>query len=181
MTRLSADLNGAVVVVTGPPGAGKSTVASQLVGLADRSVLIDGDAFFQYVKSGWIPPWEPESAGQNATVIDALGSAAGAYSRGHYVVFVEGVIGPWFLERFRAAFDHALHYVVVRPSREAAFARGTARPHPQLNDPVPMSKMYDEFESVGVYERCVVDNSMQTLDETVTTVAEGLARGRFRV
>lgn len=179
--RLAADLGGSIVVVTGPPGAGKSTVVTKLVALADRAVLIDGDAFFQYVKSGWIPPWQPEATGQNQTVIDALGAAAGAYSRGRYVVFVDGIIGPWFLDRFRAAFNAPLHYVVVRPSREAAFARGTARPDPQMSDPVPIAKMYDEFESLGVYERRVVDNSMQTVDETVAAIAAGLSAGKFRV
>src|SRR5260221_8234559 len=98
--RLPSDLEGAVVVVSGPPGAGKSTTAAQLVTLADRGVLLDGDAYFQAVRSGWIEPWRPESAQQNGTVIDALGAAAARFARGGYAVFVDGIIGPWFLDRF---------------------------------------------------------------------------------
>jgi adenylate kinase family enzyme len=179
--RLSPELTGAVIVVTGPPGAGKSTASAALVTLAERGVLVDGDAFFTAVKTGWIDPWRPESGEQNATVIDALGAAASRYARGGYTVVVEGIIGPWFLERFRAELAGALHYVVIRPSRNAAFARATARPAPRLNNPEAVTKMYDEFESVGVYERCVVDNSMQTLVETVNAIADGLTAGRFRV
>ena len=169
------------MVVTGPPGAGKSTASNRLVTLAARAVLVDGDAFFQAVKAGWVEPWLPESARQNETVIDALGAAACRYARGDYVVFVEGIIGPWFLDRFRAELAGPLHYVVIRPNRNAAFARATARPETQLTEAVPITKMYDEFESLGVYERCVVDNSMQTLDETVHAIATGLGDGRFRV
>ncbi len=179
--RLSANLGGSVVVVTGPPGAGKSTASAQLVMLTDQGVLLDGDAFFASVKTGWIPPWLPESGEQNATIIDALGSAAARFARGGYVVIVDGIVGPWFLERFRAELDGPLHYVVVRPNRNAAFARATARPAPRLNRPEAVSKMYDEFESIGVYERCVVDNSMRSLEDTVASIAEDLTNGRFRV
>lgn len=175
------ELTGAVVVVTGPPGAGKSTASGRLVTLADRGVLIEGDAFFTSVKAGWVEPWLPESANQNGTVIDALGAAASRYARGGYAVFVEGIVGPWFLERFRAEISGSLHYVVIRPNRNAAFARAIARPETQLTERAPITKMYDEFESLGVYERCVIDNSMQTLEETVSDVARGLAEGRFRV
>ncbi|MEY2424927.1 MAG: hypothetical protein QOI61_499 [Actinomycetota bacterium] len=179
--RLSANLGGSVVVVTGPPGAGKSTASAQLVTLTDRGVLLDGDAFFASVKTGWIAPWLPESGEQNRTVIDALGSAAARFARGGYVVFVDGILGPWFLERFRAELDGALHYVVIRPNRNAAFARASARPVARMNEAEAVTKMYDEFESIGVYERCVIDNSMQSLDETVVSMAEGLTSGRFRV
>lgn len=172
---------GEVVVVTGPPGAGKSTTATQLIATTDLGVLIDGDAFFQYVKVGWIAPWEAASAAQNATVIDALSAAVAAYARGGYAVVVDGIIGPWFLDRFRNAVDAPVHYVVIRPSRAAAFARGTARTDPQMNDPIPITKMYDEFAALGVYERHVVDNSMHTVNDTLAAVRAGVAEGRFRI
>jgi adenylate kinase family enzyme len=179
--RLSAALTGAVVVVTGPPGAGKSTVCRELVSRADRGALVDGDTFFDSIKSGWVAPWLPESAPQNETVIDALGAAAARFARGDYLVVVDGIIGPWFVDRFRVELATPLHYVVVRPSRSAAFARASNRPARPGDSPEAVTKMYDEFESIGVYERCVVDNSMQTLTETVSAVVKGLENGAFRV
>ena len=181
MTKLSASLEGSVVVVTGPPGAGKSTASNHLVTMAVRGVLLDGDGFFSSVKAGWVPPWLPESGTQNATVIDALGAAASRFARGGYLVIVDGILGPWFLERFSAELTAPLHYVVVRPNRNAAFARAAARPPRPGDSADAVAKMYDEFESLGVYERCVIDNSMQPLDATVMAIAEGLERGRFRV
>jgi hypothetical protein len=97
------------------------------------------------------------------------------------MVVVDGIVGPWFLDRFRSAFEAPTHYVVIRPSREAAFARGTARPDPDMSNPIPISKMYDEFAALGVYERHVLDNSMHTEDQTLAAVLEGLAANNFRV
>jgi cytidylate kinase len=54
------------LIVTGPPGAGKSTVARALATRFDRSALVEGDAFFAFVASGAIPPWLPESQDQFA-------------------------------------------------------------------------------------------------------------------
>lgn len=46
-----------VVVVTGPPGAGKSSAPEQLVGLFDSSALVTGDDFFAFLRRGAIDPW----------------------------------------------------------------------------------------------------------------------------
>ena len=41
-----------LVVVTGPPGAGKSTVARALADSFEPSVLVAGDAFFAFLARG---------------------------------------------------------------------------------------------------------------------------------
>jgi Mrp family chromosome partitioning ATPase len=39
---------GSLLVITGPPGAGKSTMARAVAAAADNSVLVEGDAFFAF-------------------------------------------------------------------------------------------------------------------------------------
>jgi len=68
-------------VVTGPPGAGKSTVAQLLAADFDPGALVAGDQFFGFLRAGLIDPWRPESDKQNKVVIQSAAAAAGSWSR----------------------------------------------------------------------------------------------------
>lgn len=48
-----------VVIVSGPPGSGKTTVAAALAGSSARGVHLESDFFFRAIRSGLIPPQRP--------------------------------------------------------------------------------------------------------------------------
>jgi cytidylate kinase len=96
---------GSLLIVTGPPGAGKSTVAKLLAASMPRSVLVQGDAFFGFLANGAIDPWLPESHEQNTVVTKAAGKATGEFVVGGFSVVYDGVIGPWFLDTFVTTAD----------------------------------------------------------------------------
>jgi tRNA uridine 5-carbamoylmethylation protein Kti12 len=187
MTDLPADattdaLAGEVVVVTGPPGAGKSTVSAQLVERFGLAVLLDGDAFTWSIKRGYIEPWRPESHTQNTVVVDALGAAVGRFAAGGYVVVVDWVLGPWFLDRFRLAVaDAAVHYAILRPSADVTMARATARGEPWLVEPEPIAQMYAAFTELGEFERYVLDTTTLDAATTVDRLHDRLVDGVHRL
>lgn len=71
-------------------------------------------------------PWRADSGAQNVVVIDALPGAAVTYAVGGYHMVVDGIVGPWCLDRLlaRAAAGRVeVDYVVLRPAQAVA-ARG---------------------------------------------------------
>ncbi len=59
---------GGVVVISGPPGAGKSTVAKLVATRqGSPSVCLESDWFWTTITNGFISPWEPASDRQNRT------------------------------------------------------------------------------------------------------------------
>jgi adenylate kinase family enzyme len=95
---------GRVVLLTGPPGAGKSTLASLLSQTAPNglSVHLPGDPFFSAIRQGRIAPWLPQSHAQNQVVIAAMAAAAVTYASGGYEVVMDAIVTGWAVEVFRA-------------------------------------------------------------------------------
>ena len=148
---------GSLLVVTGPPGAGKSTVARRLARRAGRSVLVEGDAFFGFLANGAIAPGLPESNTQNTVVTEAAASAAGRFATGGYTTVYDGVVGPWFLATFAAATGLArLDYVVLLPSEEICVRRVGTRQDHAFSDEAATRKMHAEFAQAAIDRRHVL-------------------------
>ena len=89
-------MTGRIVIVSGPPGAGKSSVARRLAegAAGELAVHLHTDDFYAYVRKGLVMPWLPEARAQNITIMNALAAGAAAYAIGGYEVLVDGLVGP---------------------------------------------------------------------------------------
>jgi predicted kinase len=174
----------AIIVLTGPPGSGKTTVAAILAGGSTPSVHLHTDDFWHFIRQGRIPPYLPEAHHQNEVVMDVLAGCALGYALGGYEVIVDGVIGPWFVEGFETAARTSgvpLHYIVLRADEETTLARAAGRDSGALTETGPVKAMYGQFADLGAFEPHVVDCTRLTAERTAETVRAGLHDGTFRL
>ena len=117
---------GSVVIVSGPPASGKTTLCRALAAGCPNGVHLESDRFHDFIPHR-VDPASEDSHHQNTIIIRAVANAALAYAKGGYTVFLDGVIGPWFLPEFRPVLESEVptQYVVLKIS--AAQARVRAR------------------------------------------------------
>jgi predicted ABC-type ATPase len=167
-----------LLVVTGPPGAGKSTVARAIAARFARSVVIEGDAFFAFIVSGAIAPWLPESHQQNEVVTQASAVATAAFVRGDYTVVYDGVVGPWFLPTFAAATGlDALDYAMLLPSVERCVERVATRDGHGFTDEAATRHMHDQFARASIDPRHVLHDPPEGVDEVTDLLLDLYATG----
>ena len=158
-------------MVTGPPGAGKSTVAALLADRVTPSALVCGDDVFGFLRKGAVPPWLPEAQSQNTAVTEAAAAAAGRLAR-HCDVVYDGVLGPWFLPTFvdRSTLER-VHYAVLLPPLDVCLRRVRVRTGHGFTDLVAAEHLWSDFQNAAIDPRHVL-REVATATELADRVIE---------
>lgn len=170
-----------VVIVSGPPGAGKSAACEALCERYDRTVHLRADDFYAAVRMGSMKPWAEGASRQNAMVSRAAGRAASAYLAELYAVFIDGVIGPQLLPIYLDELQYGgatVQLAVLLPDVETVMRRGVER-EPAMRVPEEeLRRMHAAFVAWGDFGGCRIDNSTMTADEAADAVMAACGEGR---
>jgi cytidylate kinase len=168
-----------LLVVTGPPGAGKSTVAALVADRLEPSALVTGDTFFAFLARGAVAPWLPGADAQNRVVVDAAAAATERFVAGGLHVVFDGVVGPWFVDRFTTQVPD-LHYVVLLPPWRTCLERVATRPDHGFTDPEATRRMHHEFTTHALDPRHVLTGTQDPL-VVAGDVLDRVRHGSLRV
>jgi adenylate kinase family enzyme len=172
--------DGFLLILTGPPGAGKTTVSQLVASHFDPSVVIEADWFWDTVVNGGIPAWDNEAEHQNIAMLRASLAAAARLSDAGYATILDGIIGPWYMHVVRDELMKLLvpvSYVVLRPGLEECLDRSVtrrkeARHQNALAEEGPIRHMYQEYSRLGSFESHVLDNSDHDQEATATRIVD---------
>ena len=180
---------GPVLLLTGSPGCGKTTVAPLVADRHEPSACLDLDWFFAKLRRGAIEPWREEAHTQNRVVLHAAAEAVATFAKGGYFTVAEGILYPFMLDLFVRPVRHAAsssNYAVLRAPIRVVQQRVQDRkvepPHAgALADAAVVDDLWTQFESHGVDERHRVDAGHAAPDEVAEEIDRRLGAGEFRL
>jgi hypothetical protein len=180
---------GQLLLLTGSPGCGKTTVAPLVADRAPLSACLDLDWFFAKLRIGAVEPWREEAHQQNRVVLAAAASALSVFASGGYFTVGEGILYPFMLDLFARASEPLgidINYAVLRAPLSVALARVRSRTtdpaHPgALADEEVVDDLWSLFEEQGVDERHRVDIGDRSPEPIAEEIFRRCREGEFRL
>lgn len=178
-----------VLLLTGSPGCGKSTVAPLVADRHEPSACLELDWFFAKVRRGFVDPWRAEAHAQNRVILGAAAEALAAFAAGGYFTVGDGILYPFMLDLFaEACAPHGieLNYAVLQAPVDVVLGRVQDRRSESvefgaLSAPVVVEDLWAQFESHGIEERHRVDAGGRAPQAVAEDVDGRLRAGDLRI
>lgn len=162
-----------VYLITGPPGAGKSTIARKLAETSKKGALIEVDDIRHMILGGYEKPWlkNTESEQQKKLAIKNACDLANNFLTLGADVFIDDVITEKAtFEQYCKQLRTEPNMYLLLPSKEIVIQRDSQRTEAQVMGQRAID-LYEKFLSAREkLDWRIIDNSSMTIEETVKLI-----------
>jgi adenylate kinase family enzyme len=180
-----------VLVLTGPPGAGKSSVAQALAERYDRVAHVRVDELDEFITpTGHVQPWGKPEAWRHQRRLDIRNACSVTlnFLAERFAVIVDDTVtsleeAAWYEEGLRGA-GVSVHFIRLLPRLDVCLARNAGRDSRERMRPVHVETAYRQVAALEVPGAPTIDNSDLSAHETadrvqaLTTSGESIVWGK---
>jgi hypothetical protein len=179
MIYMQNETPGNIILLSGPLGAGKTTIAKELVKDSNNPlVYIEGDKFWFFI----VKAFENRSRSKDfKTVMASMLAASIPYANAGYEVIIDFSIPPWFLPtaiKIAGKRDLSIDYIIIRPSEQVCASRAASREEGVVPD---YSVYHDFYLSFDEAKKYMIQEDTLSASALALRIRKELAQGLFRV
>ncbi|MFP4402372.1 MAG: AAA family ATPase [Candidatus Nanoarchaeia archaeon] len=162
-----------VIIITGPPSSGKSTISHYLAKHIENCAYINVDSLRHMIQSGYVEPWKNS---QKALEQQTLGvknccSLTNNFIQSKFNVIIDDVIDSeelynMYLQNINS---QNIHIFLLLPNKDTLIQRDKSREEYAMNNRA--EELYDSFERIkNNIDWVVIDNSNLSVEETANQI-----------
>jgi chloramphenicol 3-O-phosphotransferase len=163
-----------ILILTGPPGSGKSAVAEALGERYDRVAHVQTEVLRRFITpTGFAKPHQPERLHQYRLGARNACALARNFIGERFGVIIDDIVSTpeqlsWYVEELKPA-GVPVHFIRLMPSLQECQRRDLVRAEWRAA-PRRVESVYREFEAAGAFAGATIDSTKQTVAETADRV-----------
>ncbi len=155
-------------IITGAPGAGKSTLANQLAHALPRSAYLHCDDLYDMVRGGHVPPWEDKESFFRKLLYRNAHGIIRNFATEEFSTVVDYVFRIDFLREFLATLEGEVNLTVLLPKVEINVERDRGRRFEVGEERVRL--IHHDFADEPLFRPYLLDTSELSVSDAVSHV-----------
>lgn len=158
-------------IITGPAGAGKSTISRKIAESKSKSVLIEGDDIYHQVVGGYVQAWKQ---GNHLDIfwkicIDMID----IYLSNGYTVVFNYIVNPENIKALQDKFkEYKIKFIILITDEGTLLSRDKERPKDcQMGE--RCLTLLNDFKNKNYNKNNFLDTSNLSVNETLEEIEEG--------